>query len=333
MRAFRSLILSVLLSISFSTASAVENKEYILGTATTGGVFYPVGVALSTLSKVKIQPENHFSITAISSGGSDENIRLMADGQAQFGILQSLYGYYAWTGTGLMQKAGKQKNLRAVTMLWQNVEHFLLNEDFVKTGNISDFAGVKGQRMAFGPRNSGTIGSNEVLLKGLGLNLNQDYTLMYGGYGPSADALQNKQAVGAGLPTGIPAGALTKMFASIGKQIRILNITDEQLQKMDAGKHIWSRYTIAENTYPHQDYTVQTIAQPNFLAVNADVSEEDVYALTKAIYENLPFLQGIHAATKDMSLEKAIIGLPLPLHPGAARYYREQGIQIPDNLR
>jgi TRAP transporter TAXI family solute receptor len=66
--------------------------------------------------------------------------------------------------------------------------------------------------------------------------------------------------------------------------------------------------------------------------VNADVSEEDVYQLTKTIYENLTFLNGIHAATKAMALEKAIAGMPVPLHPGAVRYYREAGLAIPDHL-
>ena len=72
--------------------------------------------------------------------------------------------------------------------------------------------------------------------------------------------------------------------------------------------------------------------QPNFLGTHADVDEEHVYLITKTIYENLPFLNGIHPATKVMALEKAIDGLPAPLHPGAARYYQEQGLNIPARL-
>ncbi|MGB0965805.1 MAG: TAXI family TRAP transporter solute-binding subunit, partial [Litorivicinus sp.] len=74
------------------------------------------------------------------------------------------------------------------------------------------------------------------------------------------------------------------------------------------------------------------IAQPNFLGTHADVDAEDVYKITKTIYENLPFLNSIHPATKAMALEKAIAGLPAPLHPGAARYYQEQGLNIPARL-
>jgi TRAP transporter TAXI family solute receptor len=75
-----------------------------------------------------------------------------------------------------------------------------------------------------------------------------------------------------------------------------------------------------------------TIAQPNFLATNADVSEENVYMITKTIFENLPFLQAIHPATKELAIENAIAGLPVPLHPGAVRYYQEIGVEIPERL-
>ena len=102
---------------------------------------------------------------------------------------------------------------------------------------------------------------------------------------------------------------------------------------MDGGRGLWVPYTLAAGTYPGQDKDIETIAQPNFLAVNADVDEEHVYQLTKAIYENLPFLQAIHAATKAMDVNAALAGLPVPLHPGAARYYEEVGLTIPDALR
>ncbi|SUO94975.1 TAXI family TRAP transporter solute-binding subunit, partial [Suttonella ornithocola] len=312
--------------------SFAADKEYILATATTGGTYYPVGVALSTLSKVKIEPQHHFSLSAISSGGSDENIRLLANKEVQFAILQGLYGYYAWTGTGPMQAAGKQDKLRSISMLWQNVEHFLIDGKKVDKGSVSDYIGLKGDRMAMGTRNSGTIGSNEALLSGLGIDINKDYNLMYGGYGPSADALQNKQVAGASIPAGAPAGAVTKLFAAVGDQVTILNVSDEELAKMDNGRNLWTRYVIPKGTYVSVDRDIQTIAQPNLLATTTDMSNDEVYELTKAIYENLPFLQGIHSATKAMSLEKAIEGLPMPLHPGAARYYKEQGISIPERL-
>ena len=89
---------------------------------------------------------------------------------------------------------------------------------------------------------------------------------------------------------------------------------------------------IPAGTYPNQDKDVNTIAQPNFLAARADLEDEAVYLITKTIYENLPFLNAIHKATKVMAVEKALAGLPMPLHPGALKYYQEVGLTIPEHL-
>jgi TRAP transporter TAXI family solute receptor len=112
----------------------------------------------------------------------------------------------------------------------------------------------------------------------------------------------------------------------------ILNVTAEEGEKMDGGRKLWVPYTIAAGTYPGQTADIETIAQPNFLAVNADVDENHVYLLTKTIYENLPFLNAIHKATLAMDVNKAMAGLPVPLHPGAIKYYKEVGLDIPEHL-
>ncbi len=309
-----------------------EEADYILATASTGGTYYPVGVAISTLVKVKLQPKQKIAMSAINSAGSGENVRLLREDEAQFAILQGLFGYYAATGTGPLANEGPQKDLRSVTMLWQNVEHFITDSDEAKTGTIEDFVALKGEPMALGKRNSGTIGSNFAILEGLGVNPESDYDLVYAGYGPSAEALQNGQVEGISTPAGVPVGAVSQLMAAMGDGATILNFTDEQMAKADGGRNLWTRYIIPIGTYPGQEHDVNTIAQPNFLAVRSDASEENVYLITKTIYENLPFLQAIHPATKVMAIEKAIAGLPLPLHPGAVRYYQEVGIEVPDRL-
>lgn len=134
------------------------------------------------------------------------------------------------------------------------------------------------------------------------------------------------------IPSGVPTSAITRAYAALGDDITILEFTDEQIKQANGNFQLWTRFEIPANTYPGQTKAIKTIAQPNFLAVRDDLSEEDVYQLTKTIYENLPFLNGIHKATKAMSLQKAIDGLPVPLHPGAARYYKEAGLTIPAHL-
>lgn len=321
--------LATALSLGAPAAMAQDN-DYILNTASTGGTYHPVGTAIATLSKVKLLPTEKFSLTAVNSAGSGANVQALAAGTAQFAILQGLYGSYAATGTGPVSEP--QTNMRSVSMLWQNVEQFVLANDHVSTGTVSDMMNIKGMAVAMGKENSGTLGSNEVLLSGLGMDFENDFEFVYAGYGPSVDAMANGQAVGAGIPSGPPTSAITKLMSTNAGKFTLLNVTQEEAVKMDSGRNLWTPYTIAAGTYPGQDADVTTIAQPNFLAVNADVDENHVYLLTKTIYENLPFLQAIHPATTAMSVEAAMAGLPVPLHPGAARYYKEMGLEIPERL-
>lgn len=327
MKIFKALTLSA--TLVASGAAFADSTDYVLSTASTGGTYHPVGTAISTLSKVKLLPKQKFSLTAVNSAGSGANVQALSAGTADFAILQGLFGSYAVTGTGPVSEP--QENLRSVTMLWQNVEQFVMAADKAATGTVEDLMSIKGESVGMGRQNSGTIGSNSVLLAGLGLSL-EDFTLVDAGYGPTADAMANGQAVAAGIPSGPPTGAITKLMASNEGKFTILDVTEEQAAAMDGGRNLWVPYTIAAGTYPGQDKDVNTIAQPNFLAVNASVDEEHVYLLTKTMYENLPFLQAIHPATKAMAVEAAMAGLPAPLHPGAARYYTEVGLDIPANL-
>ncbi|MEL6641655.1 MAG: TAXI family TRAP transporter solute-binding subunit [Pseudomonadota bacterium] len=333
MKHWKTVALAATMAVSGLSAHAeTEEANYVLATASTGGTYYPVGVALATLVKVKLEPGQKIGMAAISSAGSGENVRLIREGEAQFGIMQGLFGFYAASGTGPLAEVGPQENLRSVTMLWQNVEHFIVASDAAGDGTMSALADLKGEAMALGRQNSGTIGSNATILGGFGIDINSDYELVHGGYGPSAEALQNGQVKGIGTPAGVPVGAVSQLMAAAGDSVTMLNFTDEQMATADGDRGLWTPYTIPAGTYPGQDADVQTIAQPNFLATSADLPEENVYMITKTIYENLPFLQAIHPATKAMAIEKAIAGLPLPLHPGAAKYYQEVGIEIPERL-
>ncbi len=311
--------------------AADAKRSYVLATASTGGTFYPVGVALATLTKVKLEPTIGMSISAINSAGSGENIKLMREDEAQLSILQGLYGAWAWEGEGRMANEGPQKNLRSITMLWQNVEQFVVKSDYVKSGTITDMNNLANEKFSIGTKNSGTEGSGLTLLNNMDIAVD-DLDMAYMGYAASADALQNGTIDGMNIPSGVPTSAITRAYAALGNDITVLDFSDEQIAQANGNYQLWTRFEIPANTYPGQTKAINTIAQPNFLAVRDDMSEEDVYQLTKTIYENLPFLNGIHKATKAMSLEKAIAGLPVPLHPGAARYYREAGLTIPAHL-
>jgi TRAP transporter TAXI family solute receptor len=312
----------------------VKDRKYILATATTGGTYYPVGVALATLTKVKLEPKTKVSLSAIASAGSGENVKLLREKQAQFAILQGLFGAWAAKGTGMLKAAGPQKNIRSISMLWVNVEHFLVKKEYAKTGTMADLQNLKGKKFSIGARNSGTEGSGRSMLTGLGIDVDKHFDVVYMGYNPTADALQNGTIEGANLPGGVPVTAITQTLAKMGDKVTILNYTDDEVKRCngDIGVDLWFRYVVAPNAYPSQTKPINTVAQPNFLAVNDDVDEEAVYLVTKAIYENLSFLNNIHKATNYMALEKALSGLPAPLHPGAAKFYKEKGMKIPAGI-
>jgi TRAP transporter TAXI family solute receptor len=325
------LVTSAFSAMLVSQLSAGKEQKYIIATASTGGTYYPVGVGIATIASIKLAKKHKMTFSAMTSAGSSENINMIDKGEVNFAIIQGLFGSMAWQGKGKYEGAPKV-NLRSVSMLWQNVEQFTVYNEHAKTGNIMDLKNLYGKRFSIGGRNSGSRVSAETIMKALDI----DYSKMdvqYLGYGPSSTALQDGKIVGMNTPSGPPTSAVTNVFATIGAdKVKVLEFNGDNLKKIEKSYPVWTPFVIKAGTYPGQKSDIHTIAQPNLLVVTKDTPEETVYLLTKTIYENLPFLQSVHKATKAMSLQKAIAGLPMPLHPGAAKYYREQGIKIPASL-
>lgn len=310
-----------------------NTRSYILATASIGGTYYPVGVAFATLVKLRLANQRGIDMSAISSAGSGENVRLMRENQAQFAIMQGLFGVYARDGSGPIQSAGPQQNMRSIMNIWGNVEHFVQRASLAPTGTIADLAQMRGRRFSMGARNSGTEFSNRFIFANLGINPDTHFDLVFQGFGPSAEALLNGQIDGSNPGGGIPVAAVTQIFARQAAQFKLLSFTNEQAAQADGNNGLYVPTQIPANSYPGQAQALQTIVQPNFLACNAAVPADDVYEITKSIFENLPFLNGIHAATREIQLETALNGLVNPVHPGAARYYQERGVTIPERIR
>ncbi len=311
--------------------AAEELRHYVMATATPGGTYYPVGIALATLVKSKLRSTLKIDMAAVTSAGSTENIRLLEKNQAQFAILSALVGYYAGTGKGPFAATGPQTDLRSVTGLWRDVEHFVIKKQYAKTGTIIDMQALRGEKVSLGLKDSGTIELNRLLLGNLGIDITE-MELVYLGYDASAMALQRGRIAAMSTSAGVPVSAVTRAMTAPVDELVILAFTDAQLAAADAGLGLWSRYVIAAGTYPNQNEDVATAATPAFVAVRADVEEAVVYQITKAIYQDLPFLQHIHKALLDTDLDNALTSLPVPLHPGALRFYREVGLIIPDKL-
>ena len=323
-------VLIAMTMLSACTENLSTQRPYILTTATTGGTYYPVGVALATITKAQLFDTEGISLSAISSAGSMENIKLMRDNQAQFAILQGIFVPWAWNGDGPISRP--QPWLRSISALWQNTDHFVLTRDLAGDGTIMALDRLDGERYVMGARNSGAERSGDYILSSLGIDYPSRMNLAFMNYGATANAIQDGTIVGMNVPAGVPVTAITRAFAMVGENLTLLQFTDEQLDQVNETYPLWSRYTIPGGTYPNLDKTIETIGHPNVLAVRADIPDEAVYMITRAIFENLAALHEIHKATREVTLDKALTGLGAPLHPGAARYYREQGVEIPPEL-
>jgi TRAP transporter TAXI family solute receptor len=315
--------------------SQVREKKtrLILATATTGGTYYPVGVAIATLTTTHLEKSDSILMTAITSAGSGENIQLLKTREADLAIIQSLNGEMARQGKGRYEN-DPQSFLRSVSVLWENVEHFVILKRFVDSGDMSDLKNIRKKKFSIGRRGSGTEISGREILKSLGYFPEKDFRLSFLGYASSANALQNGRIVGMNIPAGPPASAITQAYAAMGvKNLRILEFTEDQAKSVNAVFPVWKRYTIPSGTYPGQKDVIQTISQPNLLVTHEDLPDEVVYQIVKTMYENLDYLKRIHQATQVMSLDSAFSGLSIPLHQGAVRYYEEMGLTIPSKLK
>lgn len=311
---------------------ASELKEkYIIATASTGGTFYPVGVGIATLLSLKLSEKKGLVFSAISSTGSLENIKMLENQEAHFAIIQGLIGILAWDGTHIYYDKA-QKNLRSISMLWHNVEHFMVNKEIATTGSIYDLKNLYGQDFSIAESNSGSRVSAEILLDILGIEYSK-MKLHYLGYNQSVVAMQQGKIKGMNTPAGAPTPAVSTIYSTMGPlKATLLQFSDTDLAKIQKYYPLWSRYVIKAHTYPRQIKDIHTIAQPNLLITDVNMPEEVVYLLTKTMYENLPFLNSVNKGTVSIKLQNAIDGLNIPLHKGAIRYYQEMGLVIPSHL-
>ncbi|MGB6867453.1 MAG: TAXI family TRAP transporter solute-binding subunit, partial [Candidatus Aminicenantaceae bacterium] len=219
--AYLVLLLTALVLITLSRAYD-KKLQLVLATATTGGTYYPVGVAIATITTNNLAASDNISMTAITSAGSGENIQLLKNKEADLAIIQSLYGAMAWQGRG-RYKDKPQRYIRSLTVLWENVEHFVILEKYAEAGDMSDLKNIQKKNFSIGKRGSGTETSGRVILEALAYNPAKDFKLKYLGYNPSAGALQNGRIVGMNIPAGPPASAITQAYAVLGPNgVRIL---------------------------------------------------------------------------------------------------------------
>ena len=324
------LALTLGLALVAEPMMALAGDGFMLATGRSTGKSFAVGVGISSLAKVKLMPLHKMDLSAVESRGFVDNVRMLQRNDAQFAVLQAMFGHFARTGTGTFAGEPPDDTIRAIAMLWRDADHFVIDRDYEKTGTIADLDQLKGMPVSMGVDGPGPIESNRLLLSHLGIDLDSSFNLTHLNYQQSSDALARGEIKAMSTPIRPPAPHVQDVLARSGGQHTLLEFTDEQIAKADGGLGLWTPYVIPAATYPGQDRDIQTVAKSNLLVARADVDDEVVYQVTKAMFENLDFLRNIHDAMYETSLDRALVGMPMPLHPGALRYYQEVGLLGPD---
>ncbi len=301
-------------------AAAPEGKpiNVNIATATTGGVYYPLGNAMAQLFNHKIPG---IKASAGATAGTPQNILLMGKKEAEVAFAQNGVAYYAYNGIEMF-KDKPAKFLRGITNLYPNVMHIVVaaNSDIK---SIKDFEGKKFVPGAIGSATE--INSREILgLYGLDYKNKKNVKGEYLGYSEAAEALKDGRVDGILIAGGLPTSAVLDAASSL--KIRILSLEPDMIAKLKETMPWYYEITIPKGSYIGQTEDVHTVAVANLLICRDDLSTDLVYNMTKALYENQKELVAAHSAAKSMLLEIALKGMTVPLHPGAEKYYKEKGI-------
>ena len=302
--------------IALLLAGSAHAAEFIsILTGGTSGVYYPLGVALSQIYG-KAMPDAKSSVQATKASGENLNLLQSGRGEIAFTLGDALSD--AWKGN---EDAGFKvplNKLRGVAGVYSNYIQIVASAD----SGIKTLADLKGKRVAVGAPKSGTEINARAILKGAGLSYKDLAKVEYLPFGESVELMKNRQLDATLISAGLGVSAIRDLATAV--KMVVVPIPADVVAKINDPAYIAD--IIPANTYEGQKTNVQTVAIENFLVSHTGVSTETVYKMTKAMYENLDQMVAAHAAAKAIKREEGPRNMPLPLHPGAEKYYREVGL-------
>jgi TRAP transporter TAXI family solute receptor len=300
----------------FAATPAQGAQQFInVLTGGTSGVYYPMGVALSQIYG-KVLPDAKMSVQ--STMASAENLNLLQAGRGEIGFTLGDALSDAWRGDAEAGFKAPLKKLRGVAGIYPNYIQIVASAD----SGIKTLADLKGKRIAVGAPKSGTELNARAIFKAAGLSYGDFAKVEYLPFGQSVELMKNRQLDATLQSAGLGVSSLRDLAASI--KIVIVPIPAAVIAKV--GDPAYQAGTMPANTYEGQSSDVPTAFVQNFLVTHQGVPTDTVYKMTKSMYENLDHLAAAHAAAKQINKNAALIGMPLPLHAGAEKYYREIGL-------
>lgn len=311
---------SILAFLALTVGLAQTNLS--IATGGTGGVYYPLGGGLAEIINANLEG---YRATAEVTGASKENVALVLNGDADLAFALADTVYQAYSGTGDFE-GQPLPSLRALTSVYPNALQIVA----LANSGITSLQDLRGKRVSVGAPGSGTEITARAVLEAFGITYD-DIDEQRLNFNETADALRDG-TIDAGIwSVGPPTSSILDLATS--RDIVLIPISDDEMETALGVDPAYARYTLPAGTYPGQDEPVQTISTPNVIIVNESMDEELAYQLTKLMYDYVDDLIAVHPAARDITVEFAMDSTPIPLHPGALRYFEEIGAEIPDRLR
>ena len=298
-----------------ATGMSAQAQQFInVLTGGTSGVYYPLGVALSEIYGKNIK-DVRTQVQATKA--SVENLNLIQQGKGEIGFALGDSVKAAWEGDAEAGFATKLDKLRGIAAIYPNYVQIVAS----KESGITDFAGLKGKSLSVGAPKSGTELNARAIFGALGMKYEDLSKTEYLPFGESVELMKNRQLDATLQSAGLGVASIKDLAVSV--PINVVAVPAEVAEKLGAP---FMAATIPAGTYEGQAADVPTLAITNILVTNADVSDDIAYEMTKQLFENLDTMTAAHAAAKAIAADKGAKGLPIPLHPGAERYYKEKGL-------
>jgi TRAP transporter TAXI family solute receptor len=298
--------------------AAQQRRLVTIASGWVVGVYYPLAGAMSRIAYNA--KDLNIRATVESSGASVANAQLIGTKDADFALLQNDIAYYAYNGTTLAAFTGKPvKNMGGIFTIYPELVHVVATQ----ASGVKSVRDLKGKRVVLGPQGSGTEQNALQLLEAYGLRESDLGRAERIDAAAAADQLKDGRVDAAFFTTGLGSAVIVDTFIS-GKAVMVpVGAEGEALRRKYP---FYTMEKIPANTYKGQEQEVTTPAVMAMMVANSELPEDLVYRFTKAIFDNLQQFHAAHAAAKNLTLQTAQNGMPIPLHPGAEKFFKEKGI-------
>ncbi|TVQ72256.1 MAG: TAXI family TRAP transporter solute-binding subunit [Oceanospirillales bacterium] len=314
--------LALALSATMAVTAVQAQQNLSIATGGTGGVYYPIGGGLAEMIGRHI---DGYTAVAEVTGASVENMGLIHREDSDLAIALADTVYQAYTGTGAFE--GRQvADVRAIASIYPNAVQLVA----LQGSGINSLADLKGKRVSVGAPGSGTELNARALLESNGINYS-DFTVQRLNFNETADAIRDGDIDAGFWSVGPPTSSILSLATT--RDIQLISFTEEEIQNAITAEPVFAPFTLAANMYDGVTEDTLTVGIPNVLAVNAAMPDELAYQITKMLFEKVDELRAIHPAANDTTVEFTMNSTPIPLHPGALRYFEEINAEIPDRLR